>query len=233
MIKQKILAVFFLLIGGVLLIGSTHAWFTDSTRLEQQLPMGKLEVGVTCYNPTVTDLEPGSTNMELSSNLGETETVAQPIEGVIKNTGSIRAICRLKKEILFKFKYHNDSDQKNGIAIPNDEQAFVPDDKGIVSLFIQGNPGWETEAGQWYQHRSSQQLFLVLDPRSEVSINLFYVIDGIQTTDRYQSAELKAAVRVEATQANMEEALYEVMGVSMADLELLNDKCPDYLTLEF
>lgn len=59
------------------------------------------------------------------------------------------------------------------------------------------------------------------------------MIDGIQTTDRYQSAELKAAVRVEATQANMEEALYEVMGVSMADLELLNDKCPDYLTLEF
>lgn len=124
MIKQKILAVFFLLIGSVLLIGSTHAWFTDSTRLEQQLPMGKLEVDVTCYNPTVTDLEPGSTNMELSSNLGETETVAQPIEGVIKNTGSIRAICRLKKEILFKFKYHNDSDQKNGIAIPNDEQLL-------------------------------------------------------------------------------------------------------------
>lgn len=101
----------------LLIFGGTYAWFSQHKEIQQKISMGSLKVTADFATATITSLQPGETNggaVGISSSHGSTP---EPINGTFENSGSIRAFCRIDKEILLKLKYTSDQDWQEGIAI--------------------------------------------------------------------------------------------------------------------
>lgn len=75
----------------------------------------------------------------------------------------------------------------------------------------------------WYRSIQNNQLYLVLEPAASVAVEVFYTINGKETTNKYQESELKAEVLLTATQADMAEAILKEFNVVWADLREINN----------
>lgn len=204
--NKKIIALAAMVV--MLTAGGTYAWFTSEATFEQAISMGSLKIETNYKAKTLKNIEPGETNNP------EDNDNNKPLQGTIKNSGSLWSIMRLERDVQVKLKYSDN----NLTPIEEAEQKFSAAPKEIMSFKFAPTNGYESDNDFWFKD-GQDRIYLVLAPSKSVKFDLVYKIDGPNTGNMYQLADITAGMKIQATQDSVAGAMEEVLGVSFDELE--------------
>lgn len=201
-ISQNKQAKLMLIIATLILVsvGSTYAWWTASTTVEQKVTMGNLAIEADFGKETHENYEPG--------------TYAE-INGVIKNTGTIPGLVRIENDSQITFAYADDN--LTAIVDPKAE-AVDPRAIGISYEPEDGNYGANADV-MWFTHADGHK-YLLMEPGSEVNVSIQINFNGELTTNKYMDALVEAKAKLKATQV-IEGAISSEFGIDASELKEL------------
>lgn len=181
-------------------IGSTYAWWTASTSVEQKISMGNLKLEATFTDETFTNYEPG--------------TYAE-IAGTIKNTGTIPAFVKIANVSQITFAYSDDN--LTPITSPQPESI----DPNVVKMSSEPQSGdfEDTSGVSWFVDAAGDR-YLLMEPSSILNITINVSFDGPLTTNKYMDAAVDVKANIQATQV-IEGAIQSEFGVDASTLEAL------------
>lgn len=185
--NKKIVVLAMLIV--MLITGGTYAWFTSEANFETAISMGSLKIETNFKTKELTNIEPGESNDPADSEFN------QPLQGTIRNSGSLWAIMRLDRSAQVKLKYSDN--EMNPIA--EEQQKFEELDKEVMSFKFAPTNGYESAHDFWMKDVAGN-IYLALAPKKSVKFDFVYKINGSKTGNMYQLADINVGMNILATQ---------------------------------
>lgn len=166
-------------------VGSTYAWWTASTTVNQKVTMGNLKIEANFKEKSFTNYEPG--------------TYAE-VEGTIRNTGTIPAFVKIENASKITFAYANDEDATvNPIAVS--DRVAVDADPTVVKINYEPQSGdYEDNAKVFWFEDTQGTKFLLMEPKSSIKVNINVDFDGSLTSNKYMDSVVDVKANIKATQ---------------------------------